>query len=118
RTPRASSFRIAANCSSVGSANRRAVRSAAMSVRASRRSMVRKEVLNPRTPVNDPTPAATARTTNRNLARDARASLRAIFRAVDQRKRSAMLLNSPPRAGGHAQLQLIAGNFAVAQHDD
>src|SRR5882724_4624384 len=88
-----------------------------MRVRASRRSMPRKESLKPRTPVSEPTPAATARMTKRNLARAERASLRAILKAVDQGKRSGMLLVSPARAGGHGDLQLIAPDRAIAQSD-
>src|SRR5712692_2216738 len=88
-----------------------------MSVRASRRSMLRKESLKPRTPVSEPTPAATARMTNRNLARAERASRRAILSAVDQGNRSGMLLAASLRAGGDGELQLIAPDRAVAQRD-
>src|SRR6266567_1268584 len=96
----------------------RAVRSAAIRVRASRSSMPRKESLNPRTPVSEPTPAATASITNRNLARAERASRRAIFSAVDQGNRSGMLHASPPRAGRNGDAQLIAGDGAIAQRDN
>ena len=58
--------------------------SPAIRVRASRSSMWRKERLKPRTPVSEPTPMATARTTKRNLAREARISRQAMRMAVLQ----------------------------------
>jgi hypothetical protein len=42
------------------------------------------ERLNPRTPVSEPTPTATASITNPNLNDEARASRQAILQAVDQ----------------------------------
>jgi len=59
-----------------GQGNMRAVRSAPSGcVRGAQHAAER--ALNPRTPVTSPTPAATARMTNRNFAREARASRRA-----------------------------------------
>ena len=84
RTPRASRLRSAASCSGVGRENTRAVRSPAISVRASPNSAWRKELLKPRTPVSDPTPMATDSTTNRNFAREARISRQAMRMAARQ----------------------------------
>src|SRR5690348_1548563 len=60
----------------------RTVRSAAINLRASRVSMPRKASLNPRTPVNAPTPSATATITKTKRVEDARASRHAILTAV------------------------------------
>ncbi len=105
RTPRFSSSCMAAICGGVAGEKTRTVRSAAISVRASRTSMLRKARLKLRTPVRAPTPTATARMTNRNLAGEERDSRQAILNAVRQGNRSAM------------NLHLVGDNQAVAQKD-
>src|SRR5579864_4330777 len=103
RTPSLARSSISAFCSVVGSSKTRSDRSAAISVRAWLNSMSWNARLNPRTPVSDPTPTATARITNPNFNDDARASRQAIFAAVDQENFIADLL--------------FADDQSVAQHD-
>src|SRR5580658_7252198 len=85
-TPDFARASISASCWGVGTSNTRSERSAAISVRAWLNSISRKARLNPRTPVRDPTPTATARITNRNLNEDERDSRQAILQAVFQEK--------------------------------
>src|SRR5258708_13428155 len=91
RTPCCSRSSIMAFCSAVGNSKTRNERSAAIRVRACPKSISRQAWLNPRTPVREPTPIATASMTNRNLNEDERASRHAILKAVDQAKFMACL---------------------------
>src|SRR5580704_99365 len=84
--PSFESASMASVCWGLGNSKTRSERSAAINVRAWLNSISWKARLNPRTPVREPTPTATARITNRNLNEDERASRQAIFSAVDQRK--------------------------------
>ena len=68
-------------CSGVGCSNILAETSAAMMLRARKRSVARKDEENPRTPVRAATPIATDRTTKKNLPRDERISRAAILMA-------------------------------------
>src|ERR1019366_2059159 len=90
--------------------NVRTVRSAAIKLRASRCSMVWNAREKPRTPVSEPTPAATARITNRKRPEDARVSRHAIFAAVLYAFRLAM----PHRFRCH---RFVAHHEAVAECD-
>src|SRR5258708_4003130 len=85
-TPRFASESITTACWGEGNSKTRSDRSAAIKVRAWLKSISWNEGLNPRTPVSEPTPTATARITNRNLNEDERASRQAILNAVDQAK--------------------------------
>src|SRR5258708_36214853 len=104
RTPCCSRSSIMAFCSAVGNSKARNERSAAIRVRACPKSISRQAWLNPRTPVREPTPIATASMTNRNLNEDERASRHAILKAVDQEKFMACL------SGG-----ILGNHQAVAQ---
>src|SRR5258707_14276881 len=91
RTPCRSRSSIMAFCSAVGNSKTRNERSAAIRVRACPKSISRQAWLNPRTPVKEPTPIATASMTNRNLNEEERASRHAILKAVVQEKFMACL---------------------------
>ncbi len=82
RMPCDSSFAIEAVCAGVGRAKTRTERSAAIRVRASRKSTDWKARLNPRTPVSEATPSATASITKVNLAAEARDSRQAMLANV------------------------------------
>ena len=98
-TPREASASNCAVCSGLGSTNWRAVRSAAITVRASLVSIPSKLWLNPRTPLNAPTPAATPNTTNENFTIDDLVSRHAIRAAVLKERFIAGLLQQARESG-------------------
>ena len=91
--------------------NWRAVRSAAITVRASVVSIAWKLSLNPRTPESAPTPAATASTTNRNLVIDERVSRQAMRAAV---RNDRFIRRAAPRRLAN----FVRDDLAVAQRHD
>src|SRR5581483_1032947 len=92
--------------------------SAAIKVRACDSSMRRNSRLKPRTPASDPTPTATASTTNPKRAEASRASRHAIFTAVDHGNRLKVLIRDVAQRLVPAGSRLLCAVLLAQTHED